>query len=386
MIPTFVVYALNTHVTLGFYLFAFFIFLLSPIVPTILACIIGYVVAYLTSKSNVKNWFEIFISLIIIAAIYYVIYKGGDILNYVVVHNAELKDILKWGFYPVYLVLEMLQDDNYLSLIIFIILNISLFIIFIYVLSINFKKIIAKLQENRTKSNFVMKTLRSESISKTLFIKEVKRYFSSPIYVFNTLFGPAIILLAAIASIFYDKSKILSVLKVSGGEEMIYPFLVAAIMFVAFFTSTTSSSISIEGKNFWIMKTLPLHSKDIFKGKMRLNLVLILPVAYLSLLIFYFTLGLTIAQLITLFILTLLASLVAVQFGLLINLKFPKMDAPNDTAVVKQSASAMISIMVPLVTIMVVSSVYTGLKDVINFNMSKEEASKEINFILSETK
>jgi ABC-2 type transport system permease protein len=101
---------------------------------------------------------------------------------------------------------------------------------------------------------------------------------------------------------------------------------------------------------------------------MRLNLVLILPVAYLSLLIFYFTLGLTIAQLITLFILTLLASLVAVQFGLLINLKFPKMDAPNDTAVVKQSASAMISIMVPLVTIMVVSSVYTGLKDVINFN------------------
>jgi ABC-2 type transport system permease protein len=369
MLPTFITYILNTHVTLGFYLYALFIVLLLPIIPTILASIIGYIVAYLTSKSNIKNWFEIFISLIIMAAIFFIIYKGNDIINYVVIHNAELNSILKWGFYPVYLVLEMLQDNNYLSLIIFIILNIVLFIIFIYILSINFKKIIAKLQENRTRSNFVMKALHSESISKTLFNKEVKRYFSSPIYVFNTLFGPVMILLVAVASIFYDKSKIMSVIGVSGGEDMLFSFLVAGVMLITFFTNTTSSSISIEGRNFWIMKTLPIHSRDIFNGKMKLNLVLILPVAYLSLIIFYFTLGLTIIQLITLLILTLLAALVAVQFGLLINLKFPKMDAVNDTVVVKQSISSMISIMVPLVTIMVLSSIYAGLKDVIDFNI-----------------
>jgi ABC-2 type transport system permease protein len=161
----------------------------------------------------------------------------------------------------------------------------------------------------------------------------------------------------------------MSVIGVSGGEDMLFSFLVAGVMLITFFTNTTSSSISIEGRNFWIMKTLPIHSRDIFNGKMKLNLVLILPVAYLSLIIFYFTLGLTIIQLITLLILTLLAALVAVQFGLLINLKFPKMDAVNDTVVVKQSISSMISIMVPLVTIMVLSSIYAGLKDVIDFNI-----------------
>jgi ABC-2 type transport system permease protein len=342
---------------------------LLPVIPTILACIVGYVVAYFTSKSNAKNWFEIIISLFLIAAVYYVVYKSGDILNYIIVHNEELKNILKWGFYPIYLVLEMLNDYNYLSLIIFIILHIALFAIFTYILSINFKKIIAKLQENRTKSNYVMKTLHSESAAKTLFIKEVKRYFSSPIYVFNTLVGPVLILLVAMASIFYDKAKIMSALGVVGGDSIIFQVLVVGILFTTFFTSTTSSSISIEGVNFWIMKTLPISPKDIFKGKMQLNLVLIIPATYLSLAILYFTLGLTIIQLLTLIVLTLIAALVAVQFGLLINLKFPKMDAINDVVVVKKSISAMISVMIPLVTIMTVTSIYTELKDAIDFNI-----------------
>jgi ABC-2 type transport system permease protein len=263
----------------------------------------------------------------------------------------------------------MLKDNNYLSLLIFIIFNVGLFTIFTYILSINFKKIIAKLQENRAKSNFVMKTLRSESISKTLFMKEAKRYFSSPIYVFNTLFGPMIILVAAIASIFFDKSMIMSVLGVSGGENMIFQFLVAAVLFVPFFTSTTSCSISIEGNNFWVMKTLPLSPKDIFKGKMALNLLLILPAAYLALIVLFITLNLTLMQLLTLLVLVTVSALATVQLGLLVNLKFPKMDATNDVVIVKRSASPMISMLVPLVTIMVASSVYAGLSNVINFNI-----------------
>jgi ABC-2 type transport system permease protein len=62
MTPAFVVYVMNTHVTFSFYLYAVFIFLLLPVVPTIIASIIGYIIAYLTSKSNIKNWFEIILS------------------------------------------------------------------------------------------------------------------------------------------------------------------------------------------------------------------------------------------------------------------------------------------------------------------------------------
>jgi ABC-2 type transport system permease protein len=94
-----------------------------------------------------------------------------------------------------------------------------------------------------------------------------------------------------------------------------------------------------------------------------------LPVTYLSLVILYFTLNLSIIQLITLVALVSISSLVAAQFGLLINLKFPKLNANNDTIVVKQSASAMISVLIPMATIMIVSGIYKGFSDSINFNV-----------------
>jgi ABC-2 type transport system permease protein len=55
MTPVFAVYVMNAHVTLSFYLYAVFIFLLLPVVPTIISSIIGYIIAYLTSKRILKT-------------------------------------------------------------------------------------------------------------------------------------------------------------------------------------------------------------------------------------------------------------------------------------------------------------------------------------------
>ena len=102
-----------------------------------------------------------------------------------------------------------------------------------------------------------MKELKSSSILKNLYFKEVKRYFSSPIYVLNTSFGLILILIASIASIFYDKEQILAVFELSTNGQ-IFNLLVVAIIFIAFVSNTTSSSISIEG-NLWILKLFLLE-------------------------------------------------------------------------------------------------------------------------------
>ena len=49
----------------------------------------------------------------------------------------------------------------------------------------------------------------------------------------------------------------------------------------------------------------------------------------------------------------LLFALVCAPFGLWINLHFPKLDAVNDTAVVKQSVSAFLSTLLPMVLVLV---------------------------------
>ncbi|HHT38222.1 MAG TPA: ABC transporter permease [Mollicutes bacterium] len=366
--PTFIVYAIKVDVPFIYYIYAFIIFILLPIIPTILASVIGMIIAYLTSKTSRKNWVELILYFLFIALIYYVIGKSDVIINYIVRNSNNLEQTLKLFFYPLYLVYQIIASYDIVSLIIFVILNIGLFSIFTYILSINYKKIIVKLQEEKTRSNYVMKELKSSSILKNLYFKEVKRYFSSPIYVLNTSFGLILILIASIASVFYDKEQILVVFELSTNGQ-IFNLLVVAIIFIAFVSNTTSSSISIEGKNLWILKTIPVRVEQIFKGKLLLNISLLLPYIYISLIVLYFTIGLTLVELLILSLIATLSSFASAQFGLLVNLKFPKMDAVSDVVIVKRSASAIISVLFPIAFIMISVLFYPLVDKLISFNI-----------------
>jgi ABC-2 type transport system permease protein len=366
--PAIFVYVSRVNVDAMFYIFMFLVFILLPIIPTIIASFIGYFIAFLTSKSKSKNWFEIILSLVFIFAIYYLMYNGNTIITSLAGNQENLMTILKYGLYPVYLVNGIFSDNNYWMLIQYLIINISLLIIFVLILSNSYKKIISKLQENKTKSNYVMKELKTTSITKSLLNKEVKRYISSPMYVLNTIFGIIIILILSLSTIFYDISDIIEIIGMNASGVSIFELLILLVAFVSFMTSTTSAAISIEGKNFWIPKSLPIDNKKILDSKILLNLLLIIPVTFLSIIILKFTIGLTIIQMLVLLILTVLFSVCAVQFGLLMNLKFPKMDAQNDVTIVKRSLSVMISIIVPIIILSFISSTYPLLTKTINPN------------------
>ena len=68
-------------------------------------------------------------------------------------------------------------------------------------------------------------------------------------------------------------------------------------------------------------KTLPIHPRQIFNGKILLNLSLMIPIIYISLLIMYFTLNLTLIEVAILSLIALLSSCASAQFGLLTNLE-----------------------------------------------------------------
>lgn len=368
MVPAFVVYAMYVNVSFVYYLYAFITFILLPVIPTILASIFGYIIAYFTSKGNAKNFIEVIMSFTFIGLIYYGIAQAENILKFMTENISGLDNILKWCFYPVYLISEVFNDNNILSLVIFIVLNIGLFVIFTYLLSRNFKNIIAKLQENRTKSNYVLRTLKTESVSKILYTKELKRYFSSPVYVMNTLFGLVMIIVAAVGTIFYDKNQILAMLEMNGTSSM-FQLLSGAVAFIVFLSCTTSASISLEGKNYWILKTLPIKANKIFNSKILLNMSIVLPIVYISLIIFKFTLNLNIAEFLMLILLATVCSFVSSKIGLLVNLKFPKMDAVNDTVIVKRSLSVMICVLAPMAIVFGMGAIYSMIEKMLGFNV-----------------
>ena len=104
----------------------------------------------------------------------------------------------------------------------------------------------------------------------------------------------------------------------------------------------TSSAISLEGKEWWIIKSLPVKTKDLLDSKLLLNLSIILPFWLVSEVLFIIALKPDVMELFWLMVIPIVMIVFCCVFGLAVNLKMPVFDWENEVAVIKQSASSFI--------------------------------------------
>ena len=208
-------------------------------------------------------------------------------------------------------------------------------------------KIISNSKETSTTRHKKSLSYKNQSPIKSLTIKEIKRYFSSPTYMFNSSFGLLLVLVLTIGICLRGPSIMNSLLQ---GYQLKTDTLSLPILFygLIFFgtamTSISSSSISLEGKTINITKSLPIKETTILNSKILMCLVIEIPFILLSELIFDIVNKPSLFYIIVSLILPLVIITLNANIGLLVNLKYPKLNASNDTEVVKQSMSSMISV------------------------------------------
>lgn len=132
-------------------------------------------------------------------------------------------------------------------------------------------------------------------------------------------------------------------------------------MFTSCMTCITSSMISLEGKSFNITRSLPVAPGKILLAKILTSNIITIPAILICDVIFFVVFKVAIIDI----VLILLASIIMPTFtailGILINLKYPKMDAISDTEVVKQSMSSMISVFIGMfVAMLSIAAVIIG--------------------------
>jgi len=109
----------------------------------------------------------------------------------------------------------------------------------------------------------------------------------------------------------------------------------------------TAVSISMEGKQWWIVKTLPIRAKDLLDSKLLMNLSVIAPFYLLSVILVSIGQKVSLMEFIWILLVPLVAMLFSCVFGQTINLKMPVFDWENEVSIVKQSASAFVGGIVP---------------------------------------
>lgn len=348
LLPAFAIYVYFVKPNVGFYLISLVMSILIPIIPTVLSSFIGYIVKLFSSKSNKSKIVQTLLTSLIFLVIFFFSFNLENYINNIVEHATDINDLLIKIYYPIGLYVRLITNFSFIDFIKLISVNIIPLLIFILLGSKFYFKIISnnKNSKHKTKINNKKDEYKKHSKLYSLAKKELKRFVSSPVYMFNSSFGLIILLISTIAVSIkgdYIFKLILSSYGIND-DISINILYYGLIIFSLAMTSITSSSISLEGKTINITKSLPISIKEIIISKIIYPYVIELPFVVISELIYLIIYKPSVSFSIALILVSILLIFFTAAFGLLINLKYPKMNASSDTEVVKQSMSSMISV------------------------------------------
>ena len=331
LIPGLYIYIANIGISLNLIIISVILVFFTPIIPTLLASVFGYLIAFLTNKFSKSNF-----NLLFIGMYFLVLFNNNSFLV-----NIILNKNIKYILFPLYLINKSLINPLYI--VIYIIFNLLILYLFIKLFKNIYFKLIINVNKVITKNNYNINSNKNSynNKNKSLLKKEIRNYFSSFVYVFNTLIGPFLLILFTIYLIFDNK-----IITSIGKDIDIRIYIYLIITFVICLTNITCCSISMEKQNFYMLKTLPLSEKEILNSKLKLNILLVLPSVIFFLIVIYLKGYIKFYDAYLLLFYSCFLNLFVSMYGLIVNLKFPMFDALNDQIIVKRSTSVLIGTIV----------------------------------------
>ncbi len=366
MTPAIILYGLFETPGIMFYFYSVIGTLFLPLLPMTLATAIGAGITAVSSRMKHKSLMNSLLTILFAVGVIIFSSLSGDrieglseevLKNYASFISTQIRNI----YPPAAWFGQAAVNANIGYFLLLLITSVGIFSVTIFILQRYFTAICSALNATSAKNNYTIRELKTASPVKALFYRELKRYFASSIYVSNTLIGYILMAVAAVALFILGPEKLEATMNISGVVEKALPIVIGAMGAIM---PTTSASISMEGKQWWIAKTIPVKSKNIFDSKIILNLTIAFP-CYIIAVIFSilavkpnFMGGVWIVLIPAVYI---LFSAVA---GITVNLALPVMKWDNETQVVKQSASGIVTMLVSFISLLLPVIALFTLKNV----------------------
>jgi len=349
--PIFLVYCIKTPqlnvLTIVLYVL---LFLVIPFLPMSIGSFVGLIVARISAKMRSKNVVIIIGSFVLLVLIMGISFSVQNLADKEALVDAVSKiSGIESSFFLFKMYVDSVARFNIVSLLLFLAIFVLPFILFIYLFGKSFKKINSSMMETKAKHNIKNIKYNMDSPVIAIFKKELRAYTHCTIYIVNTFFGMVMLFVASIALLVsdFDFNSVFSEFSELGFNPADFKMVAIALFFgfCIMMSSTTASSISLEGKNLWIIKSLPVKPETIFMGKMMLGLAVTLPIGIISSFLVYIGIGLNFFEWFVIFILVIAYGFLSSVLGLFMNLLFPKIEFKSPTEVVKQSASVGLTIL-----------------------------------------
>lgn len=366
MLPGLAVHIYFATPELPFYLISIPVVLFAPLLPLTISSILGALIKGISSRMKQKNLAEVLLTMLLIVVVMVGGFSMGEQAE--TMDMEAVKELLSsvtteiGGIFPPALWYHNSLSGNTLQFLLLLFLPAFIFIVFVWALSKKFQEICTGLNATYAKHDYKLENLKSEHVLVSLFKKEIKLYFSSSLYVTNTIIG---YLLALLLAGFIGFSGIEALAEQLGATayvplmQQILPFLLSLPLCM---TSASACTISMEGKNFWQLQVLPVRAKDVYNAKLLWNLALAAPFYLVSVLLLVWGGKPDIMTALHYILIPLAFLLFTTVLGLACNLRLPVLNWDNEAQVVKQSAAVLVSMLVGVIVVLVPAVLAVGLQ------------------------
>lgn len=340
MIPAMIMYALFVRFSITGILLQLFALLAVCVLAQSIACLLGWLLHLLLSKLNKS--FASMLYMVVFLGVYFSVYsQAGDILQTIAASGSLIAEALQTWVWPLYAMGAGCLGDPLLMLA-FIAIAGALFALVYWVLSITFLRTATSNRNSRKKRKLDMSRTQVSSPLQAIVGKELRKFLGCPVYLTNMGLGVILTAVLPVCGLIF-RSTVLEVLTLLDPARSLTPLLICAVLsFTVSTTCISTPSVSLEGKNIWILKAMPLTGRQILTGKLLLHIFLSVPITMLAGLILAVAFGCTAADILLSALVPGLLALLNGLLGMWAGLQWAKLDYISEAYPCKQSVSVLV--------------------------------------------
>ncbi len=304
-----------------------------------IACLLGWGMHLLLQRMHKSLASALY--MVVFLGVYFALYSQmGDIMTAMAVNGAAIASGIQSWAWLLY-ALGMGGMGSGLHLLAFVGVSAAVFGIVYWILSVTFlSSAISRRSVKRRRLD--MGGMKQGSAAQAIVFKEWRHFLGSPVYLTNMGIGILMMAALAVAGVAF-RGRLLQALSAYTAMGLdLTPYIPLILCGgLAFLISTmvvSAPSVSLEGRNLWILKSLPVSGKEILTAKLRFHLLLTTPVTVLSGLVLGVAYGCGPASLLCALVPGLLTVLCGL-LGMVCGLQWAKLDWLSEAYPCKQGAA-----------------------------------------------
>jgi ABC-2 type transport system permease protein len=313
-------------------------FILLPLFPMAVGISLSFLVNILTARLKHKNLINLLLFLALFVGIMILSQSTQELILNIVNNSQYTINIMGSIYFPAIFISKAVVYGDLLNLLYYLLISLLPILLIVFGISWKYKFFNTYFSQSAKTKEIKYQSKQHGKIA-TLINKEISRIFSSPMVLLNNCIGPIVLIIFGIASLSGDLSSLI-------GSFPPFIMMLLIIPIVNLIASTTSTSFSFEGNTFWLLKNLPISLKQIIISKVASMFILFLSPEIIGFIILCFALKLTLLEILLSFVLMIVSILLSALIGLSINLNKCNINWTNEIAMVKQSISVIICMLI----------------------------------------